>query len=186
MSIFYILCEVNRSLSNYTYSCYTLTILRKLREFMTEINVHPAGEENPGFLLWQVSTLWSSSTAAVLKPFGLTHPQFVILATIDWLKNQEASQEAIGRHIVLDPKPTSHLLRSLQVKGLIEPSHITDKKSKYPLLTTAGAEMLAKVLPVVESADAAFFASIDLKNSKMVTTLQILARANLSKKDGES
>ena len=45
--------------------------------------------------------------------------------------------------------------------------------------------MLAKVLPVVESADAAFFASIDLKNSKMVTTLQILARANLSKKDGE-
>ena len=152
---------------------------------MTEINAHPAGEENPGFLLWQVSTLWSRSTAAALKPFGLTHPQFVILATIDWLKNQEASQEEIARHIVLDPKPTSHLLRSLQVKGLIEPSNITDEKSKY-LLTTAGAEMLAKVLPVVETADAAFFASIDLKNSKMVTTMQILARTNLSKKDAES
>ena len=104
-------------------------------------------KKSPGFLLWQVSTLWSSSTAAVLKPFGLSHPQFVILATIDWLKNQEASQEAIARHIILDPKPTSHLLRSLQVKGLIEPSNITDKKSKY-LLTIAGAEMLAKVLPV--------------------------------------
>lgn len=151
---------------------------------MTEINAHPASDKNPGFLLWQVSTLWSSSTAAVLKPFGLSHPQFVILATIDWLKNQEASLEAIARHIILDPKPTSHLLRSLQIKGLIEHSPITDKKSKYSL-TIVGAEMLAKVLPIVESADADFFASIDLKNSKMIGTLQILARANLSKKDAQ-
>jgi DNA-binding MarR family transcriptional regulator len=152
---------------------------------MTEINVHPASDESLGFLLWQVSTLWSSSTAAVLKPFGLSHPQFVILATIDWQKNQNASQETIGRHIILDPKPTSHLLRSLQVKGLIEPLSITDKKSKY-VLTKDGAELLAKVLPVVEIADAAFFASIDPEKSKMVDTLRILARANLSKKDSES
>jgi DNA-binding PadR family transcriptional regulator len=76
------------------------------------------------------------------------------------------------------------LLRSLQVKGLIESSHTTDKKNKY-MLTTAGAEMFAKVLPIVESADAAFFSSIDLKNSEMVASLQILARANLSKKDTE-
>jgi MarR family transcriptional regulator, organic hydroperoxide resistance regulator len=149
---------------------------------MNEINAHPAGEENPGFLLWQVSTLWSNSTAAALKPFGLSHPQFVILATIDWLKSHETHQEAIGKHIVLDPKLTSHLLRSLQVKGLIEPSHKTDKKSHY-MLTTAGAEMLAKVVPVVKNSDAAFFASIDLKNSKMATALQTLARANLSKND---
>ncbi|HUD01001.1 MAG TPA: MarR family winged helix-turn-helix transcriptional regulator [Rhabdochlamydiaceae bacterium] len=145
---------------------------------MKEISVHPAAEENLGFLLWQVSTLWSSSTAAALKPLGLTHPQFVILATIDWLKG--AGQEEIGRHVVIDPKPTSHLLRSLQVKGLIELSDMNDDKSKY-LLTTAGAEMLAKALPIVEKADAAFFASLD-KNSKIVATLQILARANLSKK----
>ncbi len=140
---------------------------------MSEISVHPAAEENPGFLLWQVSTLWSRSTSIALKPFGLTHPQFVILATIDWLSDKGVSQEKIERHIVLDSKPTSHLLRSLQVKGLIEPSHTQ--------LTTAGAEMLAKALPVVESADAAFFASIDLKNSKIISTLLTLARANLVK-----
>ena len=46
--------------------------------------------------------------------------------------------------------------------------------------------MLAKVLPVIESADAAFFASIELTNSKMVTALQMLAHANFSKHDGES
>lgn len=148
------------------------------------MNEHPASEENLGFLLWRVSTLWSSSTAAVLKQFGLTHPHFVILATIDWLTGKGASQEQIGRHIVLDPKPTAHLLRSLQVKGLIELSHTAD--DRFPLLTNAGKEMLAKVLPVIESADAAFFASIELTNSKMVTALQILARANFSKHAGES
>jgi len=150
------------------------------------MNEHPASEENLGFLLWRVSTLWSSSTAAVLKQFGLTHPHFVILATIDWLTGKGASQEQIGRHIVLDPKPTAHLLRSLQVKGLVEPSDTTDEKNRFPLLTNAGKEMLAKVLPVIESADAAFFASIELINPKMVTALQILARANFSKHGGES
>jgi DNA-binding MarR family transcriptional regulator len=149
------------------------------------MNEHPASEENLGFLLWRVSTLWSSSTAAVLKQFGLTHPHFVILATIDWLTGKGASLEQIGRHIVLDPKPTAHLLRSLQVKGLIEPSDTTDEKNRFPLLTNAGKEMLAKVLPVIESADAAFFASLELTNSKMVTALQILVRANFSK-HGES
>ncbi|HEY5234994.1 MAG TPA: MarR family winged helix-turn-helix transcriptional regulator [Rhabdochlamydiaceae bacterium] len=147
---------------------------------------HPASEENLGFLLWQVSTLWSSSTAAALKQFGLTHPHFVILATIDWLTGKGASQEQIGRHTVLDPKPTAHLLRSLQVKGLVEPSDTTDEKNRFPLLTNAGKEMLAKVLPVIESADAAFFASLEQTNSKMVTALQILARANFPKHGGES
>ncbi len=147
---------------------------------MNKKNAHPGSEENPGFLLWQVSTLWSRSTAAALKPLGLTHPQFVILATLDWLKDKGVSEEEIGRRVVLDPKMTSHLLRSLQVKGLIEPSTSIDEKSKYPLLTASGAELLAKALPIVDSADTAFFASIDLKTSKMVATLQLLAGAHFS------
>jgi DNA-binding MarR family transcriptional regulator len=142
-------------------------------------SVHPASEENLGFLLWQVSTLWSSSTAAALKPLGLTHPQFVLLATIDWLKGKESTQEQIGKRTILDPKPTAHLLRSLEVKGLIELSN----GSEY-MLTTAGAQLLAKAIPIIESADTAFFASIDPKNSKIVATLQILARTHLSKNNG--
>jgi len=152
---------------------------------MNERGVHPIAEESPGFLLWRISTQWSKSTAAALKPLGLTHPQFIILAIIDWLTGKGASQEEIGRLAVLDPKTTAHLLRSLQVKGLIEASHITDEKNKFPLLTTTGAKMLTKALPVVECSDAAFFASIDQKNSKIVTTMQILARANISKNDGD-
>ena len=100
---------------------------------MNEVSVHPGSEENLGFLLWQVSTLWSKSTSIALKPLRLTHPQFVILATMDWLKGEAVSQEEIGRLAVLDPKTTSHLLRSLQVKGLVEPSH-KDEKNKFNLV----------------------------------------------------
>jgi DNA-binding MarR family transcriptional regulator len=146
---------------------------------MNEIRAHPASEENPGFLLWQVSTLWSKFTTAALKPLGLTHPQFVILASLDWLKGKGASQEEIERQVVLDPKTTSHLLRSLQVKKLIEPN-----EKKHYLLTTAGEERLAQALPVVQDVDTAFFASIDLKNSKIVPTFQTLARVNFSKLAG--
>lgn len=148
-----------------------------------EICVHPAAEENPGFLLWQVSTLWSGSTTAALKPFGLTHPQFIIMANIERLNG--ASQEEIGRRVVMDSKVLSHLLRSLQIKGLIIESS-TDERSKIPRLTTVGAEILAKVLPVVISADAAFFASINLKNSNMILSLQTLARTHLSEQVKES
>ncbi|MGE5196701.1 MAG: MarR family winged helix-turn-helix transcriptional regulator [Anaerolineae bacterium] len=148
-----------------------------------EISVHASAEESPGFLLWRVSTLWRRSIESVLKPLGLTHPQFVVLATTGWLTRtgQRASQAEIGRYAALDPNTTSQILRTLQAKGLIKRSHISDERSKYPILTAAGTKSLAKALPAVESADAAFFASIDLKKSKMLKTLQLLADKDPSK-----
>lgn len=143
-----------------------------------EISVHSSAEESPGFLLWRVSTFWRRAIEDVLKPLGLTHPQFVILATTGWLTRtgKRASQAEIGRQAALDPNTTSQILRSLQAKGLIDRAYITDERSKYPTLTTAGAKSLAKAMLAVESADAAFFASINLKSSKMLQTLQILAK----------
>jgi DNA-binding MarR family transcriptional regulator len=145
-----------------------------------EISVHPSAEESPGFLLWRVSTLWRRAIEDVLKPLGLTHPQFVVLATTAWLTRagKRASQAEIGRHAALDPNTTSQILRSLQAKGLIDRSHTADERSKYPILTTTGAESLAKAMPAVESADAGFFASVDLKESKMLASLQILGKTN--------
>lgn len=143
-----------------------------------KISVHSSAEESPGFLLWRVSTLWRRAIENVLKPLGLTHPQFVILANTGWLTRtgKRATQAEIGRQAALDPNTTSQILRSLEAKGLIERPHVTDEKSKYPTLTKAGAESLAQALPAVEKADTAFFSSIDLKGSEMLKTLQILAQ----------
>lgn len=147
-----------------------------------EISVHTSAEESPGFLLWRVSTLWRRSIEAVLKPLGLTHPQFVILATTAYLTRtgEKASQADIGRKAALDPNTTSQILRSLETKRLIERSETSNERSKYPVLTAAGAKSLAKAMPAVENADATFFASVNLKGSQILKTLQILARAENS------
>lgn len=149
-----------------------------------EISVHPSAEQSPGFLLWRVSTLWRKAIEAALKPLGLTHPQFVVLATTGWLTRtgKMASQAEIGRQAALDPNTISQILCGLQAKGLIERSHNIDERSKYPILTATGAESLAKAMPAVESADAAFFASVDLKGSAILKTLQILACTDFSEK----
>lgn len=152
-----------------------------------EASVHPSAEESPGFLLWRVSTLWRKAIEAVLKPLGLTHPQFVVLATTGWLTRmgKKASQVEIGRQAALDPNTTSQILRGLQAKGLIEQSHPIDERSKYPILTAAGVESLSKAMPAVENADAAFFASIDLQGSKILPALQILACSKSLKNERE-
>ncbi len=141
-----------------------------------EMSIHSSAEESPGFLLWRVSTLWRKSIEAVLKPIGLTHPQFVVLATTAWLtrNGDKVSQIAIGKQAALDPNTLSQILRGLQTKGLIERSHVSER-SKYPILTSIGVESLTKAMRAVESADAAFFASVDIGESKILKTLQILA-----------
>ena len=152
-----------------------------------EISIHPSAEESPGFLLRRVSTLWRKAIEAVLKPLGLTHPQFVILATTGWLTRmgKKASQVEIGIQAALDPNTTSQILRGLQAKGLIERSHTVDERSKYPILTTAGVESLSKAMPAVGNADAAFFASSDLQGSEMLQALQMLARSKSLKNERE-
>lgn len=147
-----------------------------------KISSYPSAEESPGFLLWRVSTLWKKAIETVLKPLGLTHPQFVVLATIGWLTRtgKKANQAEIGRHAALDPNTTSQILRGLQAKGVIERSRRIDERSKTPTLTKAGIESLSKALPAVENADAAFFASIDMQGSAIIKSLQALARNELS------
>lgn len=141
------------------------------------ISVHKKPEASPGFLLWRVSTLWRRAIEAVLTPLDLTHPQFVVLATIGWLtkEGKKVNQAEIARQAALDPNTTSQILRSLQAKKLIKRKHSVDERSKSPELTDLGRDSLAKALPEVEKADAKFFAALNLKESGLLTALQALA-----------
>lgn len=119
-------------------------------------------EESPGYLLWQISTQWRTSIEDALKPLGLTHPQFVILASLGWLtrKGGKVSQAQIGKSASLDPNTTSQILRGLEAKKLIKRTHLLDERSKNPVLTDAGSHLLANALPLVEKVDANFFSNL--------------------------
>ena len=51
-------------------------------------------QNSSGLLLLQVTNLWQREIKKILKPFDLTHPQFMVLASIYWfsLKKEEITQ----------------------------------------------------------------------------------------------
>jgi MarR family transcriptional regulator, organic hydroperoxide resistance regulator len=120
-------------------------------------------EESSGFLLWQVTALWQRAIKKALEPFGITHSQFVLLASIHWLTlhKQEVTQIGLSSHTKIDPMTTSTVLRTLQQKGLLQrQEHATDTRAKTVVLTDAGKKLVKKAVVAVEKFDHDFFAEL--------------------------
>jgi DNA-binding MarR family transcriptional regulator len=135
-----------------------------------DLTVHETPSVSPGFLLWHISTSWRSSIEAILKPLDLTHPQFVVLATLGWLtrKGGRVTQNAVGKLACLDPNTTSQIIKGLEVKGLLKRERSADGRAKNPLLTPQGQAILARALPAVETEDGAFFGPLTKKEMEMM------------------
>lgn len=138
-----------------------------------KISVHESPKQSPGFLLLHISTSWRSSIETVLKPLDLTHPQFVVLATLGWLTKSGdlVTQVAIGKLAGLDPNTTSQILKGLEQKTLIERIQSTDARAKHPRLTSKGRAILTNALPAVENQDAQFFNTFTKKELQQLMQL---------------
>ena len=125
----------------------------------SKISIYKRAEDSPGYVLLKVSLEWRSMIEDALQQFDLTHPQFIMLATTAWLtqNNEKISQIDISRTAGFDPNTTSQILRGLEAKKLIKRTRSLNERSKSPMLTTLGAEVLSQALPVVESTDQFFF-----------------------------
>ncbi|HEY5259442.1 MAG TPA: MarR family transcriptional regulator [Rhabdochlamydiaceae bacterium] len=135
-------------------------------------------ENSPGFLLWQVSTKWRRKIEATLAEIGLTHSQFVLLASLGWLhRNQsEVSQVELARHCGTDITMTSQILRTLEKKGYIERiSRKGDQRSKFPSVTESGSRLIEQAIPRVEQVDHQFFKKLGPDTKLCVALLQKLA-----------
>ncbi len=120
-------------------------------------------EESSGFLLWQVTTLWQRGIKKALEPIGLTHPQFVLLASLMWLQHLQAEvmQIDLSNHSKIDPMTTSTVLRTLEGKHLLERKpHPTDTRAKLLALTPAGRAATAEAVKIIERFDTDFFATL--------------------------
>jgi DNA-binding MarR family transcriptional regulator len=135
-------------------------------------------EQSPGFLLWRVSTLWRRQVEAALATLELTHPQFVLLASLGWLARhgKSVTQVELARHCGTDITMTSQVLRALERKGLIERKRCEgNERSKFPCLTPSGVKLIEKAIPLVESVDADFFKKLGRNQAKYTELLQVLA-----------
>lgn len=120
---------------------------------------YAAAELSPGLLMWQVTNRWQAAVRAALLPHGLTHVQFVLLASLTWLDSDEpVTQKALADHAATDPMMTSQVLRALEQRGLVERRpHPDDGRAKALVVTADGAALANRTVGVVEAADREFF-----------------------------
>jgi DNA-binding MarR family transcriptional regulator len=121
-------------------------------------------EDSPGFMLWRATLRWQRTIAAALRPVGLTHVQFVLLASVWWLSAQAnsshplPSQRAVAAHAGVDVMMTSQVLRALERRGLLaRATDPTDARVKRLTVTQDGRRLAEQAISLVEEADALFF-----------------------------
>jgi MarR family transcriptional regulator, organic hydroperoxide resistance regulator len=136
--------------------------------------------ESPGFLLWKISNAWQRRQRMALQPFGLTHSQFVVLATATWFGASETlTQSRISRLAGMDPMTTSQVLRALEAAALIQRvDHPRDPRAKSIMVTRAGRDLARKAIVVVEETDAAFFGPLVPDTARLVAMFQALVQGN--------
>jgi DNA-binding MarR family transcriptional regulator len=134
-------------------------------------------EDSSGFLLWQVTNLWQREIKKALEQYGLTHSQFVLMASIHWLTihKQEVTQIVLSAHTKIDPMTTSTVLRTLQQKGFLQrQEHLTDTRAKTVGLTEEGKKIVKKAIVTVEKFDMEFFSKLGNKTTELNKSLLTL------------
>jgi DNA-binding MarR family transcriptional regulator len=137
----------------------------------------PAIENSPGFLLWQVTNRWQAAQRAALRPFDLTHVQFVLLASLCWLAtDQPVTQRKLATHAAADAMMTSQVLRTLEGNGYVtRTASAADKRAMLVNVTPAGRELANRANAAVEECDARFFAALGKEEQALTELLGKLA-----------
>ena len=136
--------------------------------------------QSPGFLLWKISNAWQRRQRMALQPHGLTHSQFVVLATATWFGASETlTQARISQLSGIDPMTASQVLRALEAASLIQRvDHPRDPRAKSIVVTPAGRDLARKAIVVVEDTDAAFFEPLASDTARLVKMFQALVQGN--------
>lgn len=142
----------------------------------SEIKNH---KESMGLLFWQVSMLWQRKIKKVLQAYDLTHTQFVILAVIEELTEQDktVTQKNISDFSMIDVMTVSSTVRLLAKKGLISRSqHETDTRANSIINTEMGKSLLSKAVKAVGKVDKTFFFDSDANKSLHSTLSELLLK----------
>jgi DNA-binding MarR family transcriptional regulator len=137
-------------------------------------------DQSAGLLLWQVTNRWQAAQRAALKPFGLTHVQFVLLASLAWLSDdapsaRPVSQRALADHACTDPMMTSQVVRVLADRGwLLREPHPDDGRALALRVTPAGLSLVQRANAAVEQCDDDFFAVLGGRSAGFRSALHSL------------
>lgn len=146
----------------------------KPRVDFKKMSRHDGPMDSLGYLLWRVSLKWRGTIEAALKDYDLTHPQFVVLASLGWLTKEGdmVTQAVVGKMAGFDPNTASQILRGLESKKLIKRIQKQDERSKNPILTSAGVKRLSDAMSkAVERLDDHFFKPLNKTEAQQLIQL---------------
>ncbi|SGZ03951.1 MarR family winged helix-turn-helix transcriptional regulator [Moritella viscosa] len=127
-----------------------------------------------GLQFWKLYTKWNNAIYLKLEPLGLTHTQFVILATIFWCEKENIipSQSKISTLTSIDKMTLSKAL-----KKLVEDHLVLKKKSKNDNrmfilnLSESGRNLTRKTISIVEGVDEDFFTVLGVEKKNIFSSL---------------
>ena len=99
-----------------------------------------------------------------LKRINLTHPQFVVLASLAYLSQNgdEVTQVMISKLSGIDVMTVSQILSLLEKHDFVKrKEHSRDTRAKAVTLNKKGEEVLQKAVPLIEQIDELFFGKLD-------------------------
>jgi len=138
-------------------------------------------QESLGLALWRLSNIWQARQRRALIPFGLTHVQFALLASLVWLEEDTpVTQQQLASFAHVDPMMTSQVVRILEKKGLLlRRRHPKDARARALIATPEGVELANRANVAIEAEDASFFAPLTPANRAVLSRVlsQLIERA---------
>lgn len=117
-------------------------------------------DESPGFVLWRDFMRWQRELNTLLRPIGLTQPQFAVLAVCGWMtrNGDDVTQTDVVDFLGLDRMHISQIAGKLEKNGLLyRETAAADLRAKRVVVTDKGKAVLRRAVPIVEAFDKAFF-----------------------------
>jgi len=117
---------------------------------------HMATEEHaptPGYLVWRLANKWRVAVDRALTPLGLTHAQYVLLASLYGLcrAGTRPSQRELADHTGLEALYVSKLARGLETDGLVERVRDSrDSRAVRLALTNKGRQVVQPAIVEVQ------------------------------------
>jgi DNA-binding MarR family transcriptional regulator len=127
-----------------------------------------------GALVWQLAMRWRSAVDRAVAPLGLTHAQYVALASLRGLtaSGERPSQRRLASWTGLGTIYVSKLVRALEQDGLIDRAPDPDDARAVQItLTARGRDVADRAIPIVRALDRDLTAALGGPGSNDVRAL---------------
>lgn len=134
-----------------------------------------------GYLLYHLTTALQRAVKQQLDKIGITHTQFIILATTYRLSeaNQVVNQIDIAKQSQTDKMMVSKILRTLQEKSLIlRVDNSKDTRAKNVSITPKGIEIFQQAFVMVKQVEQHFFDPLGEQKQDFTEQLKTVLQNN--------